>query len=49
MATKITLENGGFQDAAGNLINGTLVLKLSQNAVTNDASPENQVLKLGCL
>lgn len=44
MSTKITLENGGFQDAAGNLLaNGTLVLQLSNDAVTNDASPENQI------
>lgn len=44
MSTQITLSNGGIQDAEGNaLALGTVVLQLSNDAVTNDASPNKLV------
>jgi hypothetical protein len=44
MATQITLINGGFQDPEGHPIaNGSLLLWLSTDSVTNDASPNAQV------
>src|SRR5689334_23336545 len=33
MATRVTIQNGQFQDAAGNLVNGTLLLQLSKDAL----------------
>lgn len=45
MATQITLQNGYFQDPEGNYLSGgTLVLQLTSDAVTTDASPEVQVM-----
>src|SRR5579859_7577302 len=35
MAVKVTIQNGQFQDAAGTLQAGTLVLQLSQDAVVS--------------
>lgn len=35
MATKVTIQNGSFQDAAGTAIVGTLVLQLLQDAVVS--------------
>jgi hypothetical protein len=35
MATKVTIQNGQFQDAAGNAITGMLVLQLSQDALVS--------------
>lgn len=44
MSTQITLSNGGFQDAEGNaLALGTVILQLTNDALTNDASPNKLI------